>query len=91
LPFPFASDLWRSPTWQDVFAKGPQAMYSKRTVAAYIHRPQFELYDLEKDPTESVNLAADAGHAAILAELKGKIKSFQERTNDPWVHKWDYE
>jgi N-sulfoglucosamine sulfohydrolase len=91
LPFPFASDLWRSPTWQDILAKGPRAIYGKRTVEAYIDRPQFELYDLEKDPDELVNLARDPRHAATVAELKGKIKAFQQRTKDPWIHKWEYE
>ncbi|HQU43619.1 MAG TPA: sulfatase, partial [Pirellulales bacterium] len=46
LPYPFASDLWDAPTWQDVYAKGGDALYGRRTVAAYIHRPPFELYDL---------------------------------------------
>ncbi|MBI3836725.1 MAG: sulfatase [Planctomycetia bacterium] len=91
LPFPFASDLWRSPTWQDVFAKGPQAIYGKRTVAAYINRPRFELYDLEQDPDELQNLASDPRHAATVAQLKAKIKAFQQRTKDPWMHKWEYE
>jgi hypothetical protein len=27
----------------------------------------------------------------VLAELKAKIKAFQERTGDPWVLKWRYE
>jgi len=91
LPFPFASDLWRSATWQDGFANGPQAVYGRRTVAAYINSPQFELYDLEKDPDELVNLASDPRHAATLESLKAKIKAFQQRTKDPWIHKWEYE
>ncbi len=91
LPFPFASDLWRSPTWQETYRKGPEALYGRRTVAATIHRPQFELYDLEQDPDEAVNRAGDAAYAATLAELKDKIKTFQQRTADPWILKWDYE
>jgi len=35
--------------------------------------PEFEmLFDLQADPTEHTNLAADAKHAAILAELRQK-------------------
>ena len=44
LPFPFASDLWAAPTWQDTYKKGPDALYGKRTVKAYVQRPRFELY-----------------------------------------------
>ena len=91
LPFPFASDLWESATWQEALRKGPDSLYGKRTVRAYVERPAFELYDVETDPDEIYNLADDPQHAATLAELKAKIKSFQQRTADPWLLKWDRE
>ena len=91
LPYPFASDLWEAPTWQDVYRQGPGALYGKRTVRAYIHRPEFELYDLENDPHEVRNLADDPEFAAELSRLKGKLKAFQKRTEDPWILKWEYE
>jgi N-sulfoglucosamine sulfohydrolase len=34
-----------------------EARYGKRTVRGYQHRPEFELYDLERDPYEARNLA----------------------------------
>jgi N-sulfoglucosamine sulfohydrolase len=91
LPFPFASDLWAAPTWQDVYRRGPDAFYGKRTVKAYIQRPKFELYDLENDPHEVNNLAEDSRHLQTLEKLKAELKAFQKRTNDPWILKWDYE
>ena len=91
LPYPFASDLWEAPTWQDIFRQGLEARYGQRTVEAYIHRPRFELYDLEDDPHEIHNLADAPDHRERLAELQGKLKRFQERTGDPWLLKWDYE
>ena len=91
LPYPFASDLWAAPTWQDVYRQGMDAYYGKRTVHDYIHRPKFELYDLEADPDESVNLADSAKHAAVLQELQARLKAFQKATQDPWVLKWNYE
>ncbi|HZL89912.1 MAG TPA: sulfatase [Pirellulaceae bacterium] len=91
LPFPFASDLWEASTWQDVFQHGPDTAYGKRSVRQYIHRPQFELYDLAADPDETKNLADDPQHAKLLGELKEKLKAFQKRTEDPWILKWDYE
>ena len=91
LPFPFASDLWRAPTWQAQYGQGPSAAYGKRTVAAYIQRPEFELYDLATDADETRNLAAEPEHAARLEELKQKLKGFQQRTGDRWVRKWVYE
>ena len=90
LPYPFASDLFASPTWQSVL-KSDRKVYGKRTIAAYLHRPKNELYDLEADPHEINNLASDPKYAKTLAELQAKLKAWQKRTGDPWVLKWKYE
>jgi N-sulfoglucosamine sulfohydrolase len=60
-------------------------------VKAYIHRPAFELYDLKSDPHEVQNLANDPKYAKLLADMQGQLKTFQKRTSDPWIMKWDYE
>jgi N-sulfoglucosamine sulfohydrolase len=91
LPYPFASDLWAAPAWQDRYRQGPETLYGKRTVKEYIHRPAFELFDLRTDPDETKNLADDPNYAKLLSEMKAELKAFQERTADPWVLKWDYE
>jgi N-sulfoglucosamine sulfohydrolase len=91
LPFPFASDLYGSATWQDTLKHGEDYIYGKRSVSADEHRPQFELYDLEKDPDELHNLADDSAQRDKLAELKQKLREFQKRTSDPWIIKWQHE
>jgi N-sulfoglucosamine sulfohydrolase len=83
LPFPFASDLWSSATWQAARV-APGLRYGPRTIDALLHRPRLELYDLARDPLETTNLAADAEHAATLAELEADLLAFMERTQDPW-------
>jgi N-sulfoglucosamine sulfohydrolase len=60
-------------------------------VNRYIYRPRFELYKVDSDPWEAVDLAEDPEYANILEELKEKLKSFQRRTSDPWLLKWQYE
>lgn len=90
LSYPFASDLWESCTWQATLQSGAK-YYGKRSVEAYLHRPKFELYDLQQDPNEVQNLADSPDHANVLAELKAKLKDFQSRTNDPWIIKWQHE
>ena len=90
LPFPFASDLYGSATWQGVL-NGNVTKYGQRTTDAYLNRAKHELYDLTADPHETRNLADDRRYADKLTELQTKVKSFQQRTNDPWVSKWTYE
>ena len=70
LPYPFASDLWAAPTWQAQYKQGPTTPYGVRTVYAYLHRPQFELYDMQNDPWESRNVATDPAHAQVLAAIQ---------------------
>ena len=56
LTYSSASDLWASPGWQAVL-RNRMGNFGARTVDAYLHRPRFELYDLESAPDEIVNLA----------------------------------
>ena len=88
LPFPFALDLRQSPTW---ISTNNSSHYGKRGKENYIYRPPFELYDLEKDPDELVNLSGNPVYSKILEQMKEKIKDFQKRTNDPWIYKWEWE
>jgi N-sulfoglucosamine sulfohydrolase len=90
LEYPFASDLWNSKTWQACLTSGIKT-YGKREVQNYLHRPAFELYDLENDPDEIHNIANDPGSKDILSELTGRIKEFQKKTQDPWLIKWEHE
>ncbi len=90
LEYPFASDLWESSTWQAVLHRGDK-FYGKRSIDAYLHRSEFELYDLDEDPYEIKNLAGDTKYQKLLGELKEKLKAFQKRTNDPWIIKWQHQ
>jgi N-sulfoglucosamine sulfohydrolase len=90
LPYPFASDLWASATWQNIHKTG-ESHYGGRLVADYLQRPRYELYDKEADPQEFKNLAADPAHAKTLADLSAKLKTFQRQTRDPWVVKYEHE
>lgn len=91
LPYPFASDLWKASSWQAQFQKGQDAPYGQKTVAQYIHRPEFELYDIESDPDETENLAGDPRFAEILEKYQNELREFQAKTDDPWIMKWSYE
>ncbi|WPJ95376.1 sulfatase [Coraliomargarita algicola] len=90
LPYPFASDLWDSASWKAV-RRDQSEYFGARKVADYKQRAQFELYDLENDPDEVVNLASHPEYAEMVEFYSKKLKEFQTETMDPWVHKWEYE
>ena len=82
--FPFASDLWGSPSWQGIRSR-KDAMMGKLSVKAYLHRPKEELFDLTKDPHELTNLAAEPAHAEALTNLRQRLRAWQRDTSDPWA------
>ena len=90
LTYSSASDLWAAATWQGALRRGVSA-YGRRAIEAYLHRPRFELYDLERDPGEVANLAEQAEYKPLVDRFCIRLKAFQEETKDPWIHKWEYE
>lgn len=51
----------------------------------YVHRPEgpFELYDLQHDPNEKMNLFGQPPQAAIQRELAQRLETFFQRTAEP--------
>ena len=47
--------------------------------------PEYELYDLRKDPYEMRNLAGDRAYANILEQLKTELVNWQVSTSDPLI------
>jgi N-sulfoglucosamine sulfohydrolase len=86
LDYPFATDLWAASTWQRVY-RDKLEYYGLRSINNYLHKPEFELFDLSSDPEELVNLASDEAYAQLLEDMKIKIRTFQKETQDPWIIK----
>ena len=82
LPYPIAGDIKKSPSWQTILKTGDMG---GRTRESYLHRPEFELYDIENDPHELKNLAADPAQSKQLEELKSRLMKKLKETNDPWL------
>jgi N-sulfoglucosamine sulfohydrolase len=86
LPFPGASDLVGSSTWQAAQDSKSQ-LYGRRAIETYLHRPEYELYDLEADPDELHNLADDPRYAEKVRSLRQRVQQWQKQTQDPWQDK----
>lgn len=52
---------------------------------AYIDPPEFELYDLEKDPSEFTNLTNNPAHAKTRKRLFAAMRDFQAEIDDPFL------
>ncbi|XMO85896.1 sulfatase [Algibacter sp. AS12] len=90
LEYPFASDLWAASTWQGVYRQ-KEEYFGPKKVQDYLFRPEFELYDLSKDPNELNNLANHKTFELVLESMKTKMKSFQTKTSDPWNIMWSHD
>jgi N-sulfoglucosamine sulfohydrolase len=90
LEYPFASDIHGSASWQCVLTNKLPNL-GQRTVEQFLHRPKEELYELTKDPNELKNVAADPANQQLLIEMRRRVRAWQEKTNDPWLIKYQHE
>ena len=84
LAYPIAGDVAASPSGAAIRAM-PDARLGRRTLQAYLHRPAEELHDLEADPAQVDNLAADPSHRDVLDGLRRQLADWRARTRDPWL------
>ena len=76
-------DVQRSPTWramETLFARG--ALTPEQSNCLVAPRPLEELYDVEADPDELVNLAADPARADALRDMRRLLEAWQRDTDD---------
>lgn len=87
MPYPIASDLFGSPTFQDILKHASQNVSTKwfKTLDQYYNRSEFELFDLDKDPLETKNVIDDPAYQDVAKELKDKLWQWQVNTDDPWL------
>lgn len=52
----------------------------------YKNPPEYELYDLEKDPNEFVNLAEDPEYKTIRSQLLKEFQKWQKSVDDPFFN-----
>ena len=87
MPFPIDQDFFVSPTYQDLLNRTQEGRPTRwfRTLDQYYYRDEWELYDLRTDPEELTNLFGKPAYKDVFNELHGKLRSWQNITNDPWI------
>ena len=48
-------------------------------------RPEWELFDKKKDPSERINVAYKSTYQRIFHDLKKDLQAWQNITSDPWI------
>lgn len=66
-------------TWQSAAKENPAAA---AVVKRYIERPAEELYDINSDPNELHNLAAEPAHSKRLAAIRQELKAWMKEQGD---------
>jgi arylsulfatase A-like enzyme len=74
---PLSLKYWNS--WNKLAMNDPKA---RKVVERYRIRPEFELYDLETDPLELVNLAADTKYNQIFEKMKPELNGWMKEQGD---------
>ncbi len=85
--FPVPVDTFQRRLWAGIRERG-DTMIGPRTVEAFLHRPKFELYDLQMDLWEVDNLAAKPEHADRVKAMSQRLLKRLEETEDPWLVKY---
>ena len=87
MPYPIAGDLFGSPTFQDLLTRTESKTDTHwfKDLHSYYYRSEWELYDLTQDSQELNNLVDSPSHQDILGNMKEKLLTWQNVTNDPWL------
>lgn len=86
-PFLNAKEVAERSPWRLTIERG-ETLIGKRTVEKYIWRDPIELYDLETDPDEVVNLAEDPKFAELRKAMSEKLLERLRETDDHWLERY---
>ena len=76
------SALWENNAFEEIIFNKASFSEQYDLLKATFHRPEFELYDLENDPYEMHNLAANPEYAPVVNRMDGALKKWMESNQD---------
>ncbi|MFN0122572.1 MAG: sulfatase [Blastocatellia bacterium] len=72
----------------DATSHGWRGVRTSRYMYARSQQQAWVLYDLEQDPYQMKNLAADPAAASLRADMERRLNTWMRRTDDSWSHDW---
>jgi N-sulfoglucosamine sulfohydrolase len=87
MPFLNAKEVAERTPWRLTIERGDKFI-GKRTVENYIWRDAIELYDLETDPDEVINLANNPAFADLRRAMSERLLARLRDTNDYWLERY---
>ena len=87
MPFPIDQDFYISSTFQDLLNRTREHIDTHwfMSLYDYYYRPRWQLFDLQHDPEELVNLAGKTDYKEIFESLRLELHKWQNSTCDPWI------
>lgn len=79
----FQNESQRGRTWRAMTEAAKKDRAIAERVRLFQYRVPEELYDRERDPCCLTNLAADAGHRALLERMRRRMAETMQATRDP--------
>jgi arylsulfatase A-like enzyme len=79
-------DVDHGPSKDFILAYREDPAIAPHFARAFAKRPAEELYALQSDPDQLVNVIADPVHAQALAALRASLDEWMRRTGDPRAH-----
>ena len=91
LKYPILEDVYHTDTWSALMAIGEAGNSTQKQAGWvydykwYMHRPEWQLFDVQADPLGLTNLAKDPKHAATLQSMQKSLHAWRVETSDPWI------
>ena len=76
------STAWQNNAFEEIVFHKDEFPEQYQLLMATFHRPEFELYDLEKDPYERVDLATHPEYAQVAKRMDGALKRWMDANHD---------
>lgn len=85
--YPLPIDTLSRATWNETL-RLQAPVIGQRSVHKFLFRDEVELYDLQQDPDEVINLACQPEYQDLRKELSLKLLKHLKQTNDLWLKQY---